>query len=324
MDFVKNFHPQQSKQPSGIDMGCNVPVLFLTFNRPLHTRVVLDRIREARPPRLYVHCDGPRANIPGESKKVAEVQAIIAEGVDWDCTLIPLFRTDNMGLREGVFNALNWFFEQEPMGIVLEDDCVPDLTFFRFCEELLEYYKDDEQIMHIGCSNLAEDRTAGMTSSYLHSRFSFVWGWASWRRAWQKMSIDLEGLEVYEQSAAIKNFVEDPKAQTYMLDKFHVTRARKNNSWAYAWFFSILKNNGLCIVPKVNLVQNTGVGVPGATHTKGQNEKAMIPSRSIDFPLVHPTERNPDPILEQLFFYVSQKSRFRLWIWYLMKSLGLR
>jgi hypothetical protein len=324
MDFVKKFHPQQSKQPSGIDMGCNVPVLFLTFNRPQHTRVALDRIREARPPRLYVHCDGPRAHVPGEEEKVAAVQAIIAKGVDWECTLIPLYRTENMGLREGVFNALNWFFDQEPMGIVLEDDCVPDLTFFRFCEEVLERYKDDEQIMHIGGSNLAEAATNHLASSYLFSRFSFVWGWAGWRRAWQKMSVDLDGLEAYAQSGAVKSFVEDSKAQTYLLDKFQVTQDRKNNSWAYAWFFSILKNNGLCIVPKVNLVQNTGVGVPGATHTKGRNEKAMLPARSIAFPLVHPKDRNPDPVIEQLHFYVSQKSRWRLWIWYFLKSIRLR
>jgi hypothetical protein len=138
------------------------------------------------------------------------------------------------------------------------------------------------------------------------------------------MSVDLDGLEAYAQSGAVKSFVEDSKAQTYLLDKFQVTQDRKNNSWAYAWFFSILKNNGLCIVPKVNLVQNTGVGVPGATHTKGRNEKAMLPARSIAFPLVHPKDRNPDPVIEQLHFYVSQKSRWRLWIWYFLKSIRLR
>lgn len=305
-------------------MGCHVPVLFLTFNRPQHTRVSLDRIREARPARLYVHCDGPRSHISGEAEKVAEVQAIIRDGIDWECTLVPLYRAENLGLREGVYGALNWFFDQEPLGIVLEDDCVPDLTFFRFCEEVLERYKDDEQIMHIGCSNLAEAVTADLAPSYLHSRFSFVWGWASWRRAWQKMSIDLDGLDTFERSGAIKTFVNDPKAQAYMLDKFHVTKARQNNSWAYAWFFSILKNKGLCIVPKVNLVQNTGVGEPGATHTKGANEKARLRARSISFPLIHPAERKLDPVLEQLYFYVSQKGKLRLWIWYILKRLGWR
>ena len=300
------------------------PVLFLVFNRPQHTRVALERIRQAQPPRLYVHCDGARLQVAGEAEKVAEVRKIISGGIDWDCEVKTLYRNENQGLRQGVCGALNWFFEAEPFGIVLEDDCVPDLTFFRFCEEILERYKDDDQVMHIGCSNLAEDQTAGLEASYVFSRFSFVWGWAGWRRAWQKMSLDLEGLDVYEGSDAIGNFLADPKAQAYMLDKFRVTQRRENNSWAYAWFFSILKNDGLCIVPKVNLVQNTGVGEAGATNTTVRNEKARLRAQPISFPLVHPESREPDPALEQRFFYLSQKSRFRLRVWSTLKQLGLR
>ncbi len=300
------------------------PILFLAFNRPQHTRLALERIREARPARLYVHCDAARPQVAGEAEKVAEVRTVIRETVDWDCALNLLFRDTNQGLRQGVFGALNWFFEAEPYGIVLEDDCVPDRSFFRFCTELLEYYRDDEQVMHIGCSNLAEDYTAGREASYVFSRFSFVWGWAGWRRAWQKMSIDLDGLDVWEQSGAIRNFTADPRAQTYMLDKFHVTRRRENNSWAYAWFYSILKNNGLCIVPKVNLVQNTGVGTAGATNTTAANEKARLQARAISFPLNHPVNREPDPKLEQYFFHLSQKSRPRLLLWYLLRKLRLR
>ncbi len=305
-------------------MLCSVPVLFLTFNRPQHTRVALERIRQAQPSRLYVHCDGARPQVVGEAEKVAEVREIISTGIDWNCKVKTLYRNENQGLQQGVCGALNWFFETEPFGIVLEDDCVPDLTFFRFCEEILEYYKDDEQVMHIGCSNLAEDRTQGLEASYVFSRFSFVWGWAGWRRAWQKMSLDLEGLDTYEQSGAIGDFLADPKAQAYMLDKFRVTQRRENNSWAYAWFYSILKNDGWCIVPKVNLVQNTGVGEAGATNTTVRNEKARLRAQPISFPLVHPESRKPDPALEQRFFHLSQKSRFRLWLWYLLNIFGLR
>lgn len=300
------------------------PVLFLTFNRPQHTRVALERIRQARPVRIYVHCDGPRPHVTGDEEKVAEVRTIIKDGIDWDCEMIAFFRTDNQGLRQGVYSALNWFFTTEPYGIVLEDDCVPDLTFFQFCEEILDRYKDDEQVMHIGCSNLAEDYTAGLEASYVFSRFSFVWGWAGWRRAWQKMSPDLEGLDKFVQSNSINNFLDDPKAQAYMLDKFHATQHRENNSWAYAWFYSILKNDGLCIVPKLNLVQNTGVGEAGATNTTVRNEKARLRAQPISFPLVHPQSRKPDPALELRFFHLSQKSKFRLWLWYLLKMFALR
>lgn len=302
----------------------NTPILFLVFNRPQHTRLALERIRLARPPRLYVHCDGARSQVAGELEKVEKVRAMIREGIDWDCSVKTLYRDENQGLRQGVFGAINWFFEAEPFGIVLEDDCVPDLSFFPFCEEILEYYKDDEQVMHIGCSNLAEHFTEGLPASYVFSRFSFVWGWAGWRRAWQKMSPDLEGLEAFEQSGLLRNFLVDPVARAYMLDKFRVTQRRENNSWAYAWFYSILKNNGLCIVPKVNLVQNTGVGEAGATNTTGQNEKARLRAQPISFPLVHPDGRQPEPALEQQFFYLSQKRRMRLWLWYVLKITGLR
>jgi hypothetical protein len=134
----------------------------------------------------------------------------------------------------------------------------------------------------------------------------------------------LEGLDEFERSGAIRNFLSDPKSQAYMLDKFRATQAGKNNSWAYAWFYSILKNNGLCIVPKVNLVQNVGVGAEGATNTTARNEKARLRAQPIAFPLVHPKNRQPDPALEQRFFYLSQKSKFRLWLWYLLKILRLR
>lgn len=305
-------------------MSCQVPVLFLTFNRPEHTRLALERIRQARPARLYVHSDGARSQVAGEVEKVAKVRAILKKEIGWDCEVRTLFRSENQGLRKGVFGALNWFFEAEPYGIVLEDDCVPDLSFFRFCEEILEKYKDDEQVMHVGCSNLAENFTSNLEASYVFSRFSFVWGWAGWRWAWQKMSLDLEGLDEFERSGGIQNFLDDPKSQAYMLDKFRATRAGKNNSWAYAWFYSILKNNGLCIVPKVNLVQNVGVGAEGATNTTAQNEKAQLPAQAISFPLVQPENQRPDPALERRFFYLSQKSKFRLWIWYFLKIIGLR
>ncbi len=305
-------------------MRCQVPVLFLVFNRPRHTQVVLERIQQARPPKIYIHCDGARAHIPGEAEKVADVRAIVEKGIDWDCDVKTLYRTENKGLREGVFDALNWFFKNEPCGIVLEDDCVPDLSFFLFCEHLLRFYADAPEIMHIGCSNLAEGQTIGLEESYVFSRFSFVWGWAGWRRAWEKMSLDLNGLAEFERSGKIKQLVANPKAQAYMLDKFHATQDRKNNSWAYAWFYSILKNNGLCIVPKANLVQNVGVGEEGATNTTERNERARRRANSIPFPLVHPSKHEPNPRLEQQFFYLTQKSKWRLWIWHFLKTVGLR
>ena len=305
-------------------MAYSVPVLFLTFNRPQHTQAVLERLRLLRPERLYVHCDGPRPHRPEDADNVAAVRAIINRQVDWPCQVTTFYRDVNLGLRAGVFDAINWFFKQETEGIILEDDCVPDPSFFRFCREILETYRHDPQIMHIGGSNLAQHFTSQKPESYVFSRFSFVWGWATWRRAWEKMSLSLDGLEAFAASEKYKQFVPNSMARVYMLDKFRATQQRKNNSWAYAWFYSILKNNGLCIVPKKNLVQNVGVGEQSATNTTSSNRAARLRAGELEWPLIHPTERSPEPRLELQFFYTSQKKRLRLLIWWALKKIGLR
>lgn len=305
-------------------MSYSVPVLFLNFNRPGHTQGVLDRLRVLQPQRVYIHCDGPRAHHPSDAQNVAEVRHILETGIDWPCEVKTLFRPVNFGLREGVFDAINWFFQQEPEGIILEDDCVPDLSFFRFCREMLELYRHDEQVMHIGGSNLAQQFTRNLTGSYVFSKFSFVWGWATWRSAWQKMSLSLEGLDEFSGSEFEKQFVVNKVSRDYMLDKFQATRQRKNNSWAYAWFYSILKNNGLCIVPKINLIQNVGVGERTSTNTTGSNKSARLQAGQLDWPLIHPVDQLPVPLLEQQFFYTSQKKRHRLWLWWALKKAGIK
>lgn len=305
-------------------MPCSVPILLLTFNRPEQTRQVMAQILEAAPSKLYVHCDGPREWVSADVEKVNEVRQIVADLAPPATELHTLFREQNRGLRRGVFDALNWFFEKEEYGIILEDDCIPDPSMFRFCEELLFRYKDDRRIMHIGCSNLAMASTKTALASFVFSRFSFVWGWASWRRAWKQMSIDLDGLDDFIRQGEIRHLIQDKQAQAYMLDKFKATRDGKMNSWAYAWFYSILKNNGLCIVPKINLVHNRGVGEEGATNTTSRNPLAAQGAQPLRFPLIFPAEPRIDPDLEARFFYTSQKSRLRLRLWYLLKSAGIR
>lgn len=304
-------------------MPCSVPVLLLAFNRPEKTAKVLAQIREAAPVRVYAHCDGPRRNYPEDLHKIADVKRLIVDYLS-PFGAKTLFREENMGLRKGVYDALNWFFEQEEYGIILEDDCVPDPSLFPFCAELLLRYHDDPEIMHIGCSNLAESHTKNLATDYVFSRFPLVWGWASWRRAWRNMTIDLEGLDRFERNREMKRFIPGAMAQAYISEKFRATKTGKMNSWAYSWFYSILKNNGLCIIPKINLVQNVGVGEADATNTTRHNKKARKAAGSIHFPLTHPSEKWVDPNMEKRVFYVSQKSRLRLPPWYLLHILGLR
>ena len=306
-----------------MEYKCQVPVLLLFFNRPAHARAVLQQLRAVRPNQVFVHCDGPRAEVAGETDKVAAVRALLAE-IDWDCRVETLFRDQNMGLRQGVSTALDWFFGQVEMGIVLEDDCLPDVSFFNYCESLLQQYNHDPQVMHIAGSNLASAWTSDYIESFFFSKFVFVWGWASWRSAWQKMSLTLEGLDDFKAKNRIAEVSENPMLQAYLLDKFETTRQNRNNSWAYAWFFSILQAGGLSIVPVKNLVQNTGIGEAGATHTSKKDKRATIRAGRLDFPLIQPKTKNRLSGLDQQLFYLSQKSRWRLVLWYLLKKAGLR
>ena len=302
---------------------CTTPILLLLFNRPKHTEAVLNRLRQVQPTQIFVHCDGPRVSSPGEAEKVAAVRAELQK-IDWPCEVKTLFREQNAGLRAGVSGALNWFFEAVEQGIVLEDDCLPDPSFFPFCETMLARYAHDEQVMHIGGSNVAEALTRSLPTDYFFSQFCFVWGWASWRRAWNKMSLDLDGMEAFIQNKRIRTLTTKPLAQAYMLEKFRATKARENNSWAYAWAYSVLKNNAFSIVPRVNLVQNTGIGEAGATHTKESDQKAQLRASSLSFPFKHPTRIERLVKLDEKIFYASQKSRIRLILWFILQKFGLR
>lgn len=304
--------------------GFHTPILLLLFNRPQHTAAMIEVLRSLRPAQLFVHSDGPRGHVPEDKEKVEAVRATLAASIDWPCEVHRLFRDENAGLRNGVSGALNWFFGQVSQGIVLEDDCLPDLSFFPFCETLLYRYADNHQVMHIGGSNVAENLSRHDSDSYFFSRFAFVWGWASWQRAWGKMTLQLDGLDEFERQNCLSQLSSDRMAQTYLYDKFRATAQEKNNSWAYAWFYSILRAGGRCIVPKVNLVQNTGIGDASATHTRNTNKTASIQTKPIDWPLLHPLNTEPDPIRDRQIFYFAQKSRFHLILWFLLKKMGLR
>lgn len=242
----------------------NTPILFLVFNRPEKTRNVFDAIRKARPAQLYVSADGHRLNVPGEKEKCDLVRAIVQE-VDWDCELKVLFRDENLGCGKAVSGAISWFFEQVEEGIILEDDCLPDQSFFRYCEVLLNRYKYDERIMHIGGNNFqfGKKRDSG---DYYYSILSHIWGWASWRRAWQHYEFDLKTARIPTEDSYKIAFNKNNIFIDYYQSNFLQVRNQQIDTWDYQWLYAIIRMNGLAICPEVNLVQNIGFG-EGATHT---------------------------------------------------------
>lgn len=268
-------------------MSFTTPVLFLIFNRPDTTQRVFEAIRKAQPKRLYVAGDGPRKYRDGESALVSQVRAI-ATAVDWDCEIKILFRDENFGCGKAVSQAISWFFENEEMGIIMEDDCLPHPDFWRFCQELLERYKDDERVMAISGDNFQKGPRYS-PYSYYFSRYPHVWGWASWARAWKHYDFEMRLWSAAKEGKWLQScFVGELKAGAYWVKVFDRVANGEIDTWDYQWHFVCWVQNGLTILPVANLVSNIGFD-SRATHTVDeQNSIAALPVSSIGFPLEHP------------------------------------
>jgi len=261
------------------------PVLFIIFNRLDTTEQVFEKIRQAKPPRLYVAADGPREGIESEKEKVLNVREIVTK-VDWPCEVKTLFRNKNLGCKMGVSTAINWFFEYEEQGIILEDDCVPHLDFFIFCEYLLDRYSKDERVSVITGNNFQNGKWRG-DNSYYFSKYNHVWGWASWRRAWKYYQGDISFWPEWKNSINWLKYIPDKIERRYWEKNFNKMYLNQIDTWDYAWVASIWHKNGLTITPNVNLVSNIGFGSK-STHTINKNDKLNnIPTKEIGI-LRHP------------------------------------
>lgn len=243
----------------------NTPVVFIVFNRPEPTRRVLERIRQARPPQLLVVCDGPRAHVPTDAARVAEVREIIAQSIDWPCELRTDFAETNLGCRERVTSGLNWAFSLVEEAVILEDDCLADPSFFTFCDAMLARYRNDEKVMHVNGTNFLASRWRPSTSYYF-SKYVWVWGWATWRRAWQQYDPTMASWN--ERLPALENRFDSGSERAFWLSTFNHARAdwTAANTWDFQWIYTCWSLGGFTIVPSVNLVENLGFGLD-ATHT---------------------------------------------------------
>lgn len=262
----------------------NTPILFLIFNRPVETQIVFNRIREIKPKYLYVASDGPRTNNFDDIINCKITKNIINQ-VDWDCEVKTLYRETNLGCGTAVSQGITWFFNQVEQGIILEDDCLPDTSFFRYCEELLNQYKTDERVYNIGGVNFQNNISRG-TESYYFSAISHIWGWATWRRAWQKYNLEINDLDTFITENKIKNYYSDSKLVHHWLNKFKLIADKKIDTWDYQWTYTIMQNNGISIVPNKNLVSNIGFG-ENATHTTEVGKYSCLPTSPIELPLLH-------------------------------------
>ncbi len=263
-------------------------VLFVVFNRSDTTQQVFEAIRQAKPPRLYVAADGPRPGKEGEAEK-CRITREVATQVDWECEVKTLFREENVGCGLGPSLAFKWFFEQEEEGIILEDDCLPDQSFFWFCEELLEKYRHDTRVMHITGSNFQDGWQRDPDYSYYFSSYPHEWGWASWRRAWQLFDYQVKKYPEITEKGYMEGYFTSPLELKYRMSKITNTYGNDQvNWWDYQWNFTLHANAGLAIIPNVNLIENIGFG-EGATHTLStKDQRAENKATSIPLPLKHP------------------------------------
>jgi hypothetical protein len=262
----------------------NTAVLFLVFNRLDTTKRVFEAIRKAKPPRLYIASDGARENKKGEAEKVKAVRNFITQNIDWDCEFKMLYRDQNLGCNYAVSGALSWFFENEEQGIILEDDCLPCQSFFWFCENLLERYRDDERVGQISGFNILQ-KNEGFRESYTFLTGGSIWGWATWRRVYLQYET-YNSASVDEIFQCILEFTDDFNESVHIRKNLDLVRAGLLSSWAYDWGAMLKANSQLSISPSVNLIINVGFG-EDATHT---TSGIWVPdSKDIDVQkLIHP------------------------------------
>ncbi|OIO19953.1 MAG: hypothetical protein AUJ23_01180 [Candidatus Magasanikbacteria bacterium CG1_02_32_51] len=246
-----------------------VPILLLLFNRIETAQKVFSKVRLVKPERLFIAVDGPREGVADDVYNCQSVRDIVNQ-IDWPCEVKTLFQEKNKGLLYGPAEAITWFFSYVEEGVILEDDCVPSDSFFKFCEILLEKYRFDERVMHIGGSNFNQGRRFG-DSSYYFSKFNLLWGWASWRRAWKYYDTEMKNFPEFKRTHMIDGVWFDKKRGRSFNKIFEKIYNKKVMVWDYIWTYTVWSQNGLSALPNVNLISNIGSG-PFATNTKDESD----------------------------------------------------
>ncbi len=289
------------------------PVLFIVFNRVDTTRKVFEKIREVRPKKLFIAADGPRVAKKGEAALCEDVRSIVSN-IDWDCSLETLFRKENLGCGKAVSGAITWFFEHVEEGIILEDDTLPNESFFSFCESMLEKYRHDERIAQINGSNFQLQKKWGK-ASYYFSNYPMIWGWATWRRAWKEYEFDISTYPQIKHQPFFRSLFHSQKERNYwnqLFDKMYAGFQESKlviDTWDYQWIYCCWKTRKISITPNTNLVTNIGFGAD-ATHTHIKSIVAHLPVSPLATDIIHPESiiihKGADKRLFQNYFYPKE------------------
>lgn len=278
----------------------DTPVLLMLYNRPDLSYKVFQQIRNVRPTRLYFAVDGPKEGNRKDALSCEQCRQLV-HLVDWPCEVKVLFREKNRGCKAAIIEAITWFFKHEEEGIILEDDCLPDTTFFYFCQELLEYYRDDHTIGHIGGCNFQEGNIRG-DASYYFGRLGHSWGWATWRRAWNLYDPGVRSFPEFVKEDRFGRYDISFAEKLYWFEKFDKCYKDKVGTWDYQWLYTMWNNGLKSITPNHNLVSNIGFD-NRATHTKKvqNNNAANMPTRPI-LVITHPHNQEINKAADQFSY----------------------
>jgi len=280
----KNVLKIRTRKPpiQSADLACP-PVAFIIFNRLDTTTRVFDAIRMAKPSKLFLIADGARLTHQEDTLQCRLVRDYVCNAIDWPCQVMKNFSDVNLGCMNRVSSGITWLFKHVDKAIILEDDCLPDPSFFQYVSELLERYKDDTRIMMISGNNATSDKIK-IKDSYYFTKYPRIWGWATWRRAWEMYDVDIKSLPEYRDKVFAGDYVD----RRFWEACFDSVYAKSLDTWDYQWVFTIWKNGGGSICPATNLIKNIGFG-QNATHTLDTSSVfADMETSPLSFPLVHP------------------------------------
>lgn len=260
----------------------DIPVLFITFNRLNSTKLVFSAIRKQAPKKLYISSDGPRNSHPEDEIKIKAIRDYIDNSIDWPCTVKRKYSDANLGCMINPASSISWMLSREEYGIILEDDCIPSLDFFRFCGYLLNKYKNHENVYAITGDRFSK---GNMRYSYGFNHILQPWGWATWRRAWEQYSTKIENPLEINKSAIFKKLPK--RSRDFWIENFLLVHKNGIDAWDYQFIYMLFKHEKYVVFPKENLVKNIGFSEE-ATHTKSSNDLFCVDVKNIDFPLLDP------------------------------------
>ena len=293
-------------------MKTTPPILFMIFKRPNTTVRVFEAIRAARPAKLFIAADAPRPNVPGEAEKCAAAREIV-RNVDWPCEVKTLFREQNLGCGKACTSAFQWFFSQVESGIIIEDDVLPDPTFFPYCAELLERYRDNDRVMMIAGYNPLTHRIGN--GDYYASSTVQIWGWATWRRAIAKFDFKMERYHAFRANGRIAESMKEKRHRKHFLSRFDAYANGDSSGWDYQWLFSVLDQRGICLIPCNNLVKNIGFGPDSTFAANSASYHAHRKTVPMPLPPKAPSSLEPNQRTDAAILDVSNGlSRFHIFL----------